>query len=351
VTLLTFAIACEPRAQGGYDSRPSFGPAEESDTDTDTDSDTDSDTDTDTDTDSDSDTGTKPPAFDCEHGIPEPPYDGRRVVGSITAEDVDVDNEGYIVGSDRDRLYRTSRDGTQEMLHPDAGNPQAVHVLPSGDVVFFKETTIVLDRLDPTGGVHTVVDGYYLPYVDADASGRVYASSVAFGHTESQILRIDPVSKAVDVIVDEFEHGVPWGISLAEDYRAVYVAGNHGIDGEVTDATRIYRVPLDEKGDAEGEPELFVEFEGPSRWTEGLAVDICGNVYVSRGSEVWRISKDGSRIDPIWTADRTDYRVIAGLAFGREGEGGTDPLALYASNPYEKEAFEIDAGVLGKPRW
>lgn len=350
MTFLVLAIACKPDAEEGYDPRPSFSSPEESDADTDTDADTDSDTDTDTDT--DSDTGTKGPAFDCEHGIPEPPYEGRVVTGSITAEDIDVDNEGYIVGSDRERLYRTSRDGTAEMIHPDAGNPQAVDVLPSGDVLFFKETTIVLDRLDTKGGVHTVLDGgHYLPYADADASGRLYASSLGFHHAGNQVLRIDPVAKTVDVIVGDFEDGIPWGISLAADYRAVYVAANDDVEGIVTGPARIYRVALDEKGDADGELELFVEFEGPSRWMEGLAVDICGNVYASLGSEVWRISKDGSRIDPIWVADRTDYRVISGLAFGRDGEGGTDPLALYAANTYEKEAFEIDAGVLGKPRW
>ena len=36
---------------------------------------------------------------------------------------------------------------------------------------------------------------------------------------------------------------------------------------------------------------------------------------------------------------------------GPAREGGTDPFKLYASNPYQKNAIEIDVGVEGKARW
>ena len=96
-----------------------------------------------------------------------------------------------------------------------------------------------------------------------------------------------------------------------------------------------------------------MEFDGDSYWTEGLAVDVCGNVYASLGTKVVRIMKDSKEVDTIWEADSGSSwgRAISGLAFGRKGEGGTDPLKLYASNPYAKWAVEIDAGVYGKSGW
>jgi hypothetical protein len=150
-----------------------------------------------------------------------------------------------------------------------------------------------------------------------------------------------------------WEDDYPWGITFNEDYTALYVSVVQGFDAYMTEPSRIYKLKLDDAGDLDGDPELFVEFEGETSWTEGLAADVCGNVYASLGTKVVRISKDGKTIDVIWESDSGTHwgRAISGLAFGRKGEGGTDPLKLYASNPYGKYAFEIDAGVYGKAGW
>src|SRR4249919_3324952 len=139
---IVMALGCFSSGGGGYQrdtSVPYFPPpSEESDTDTDTDSDTDADTDTDTDTDSDTDTG---PTFDCKAGLPaSPPYDGRTLDDTVTAEDMDVDNDGYIIGSDRVNLYRSSVDGDTDMIMPNVGNPQAMIVLPTDDIVIYQES-------------------------------------------------------------------------------------------------------------------------------------------------------------------------------------------------------------------
>ena len=350
--LFFYALACTPTGDGGPSNEQYF-PTEESDADTDTDSDTDadsdSDTDSDTDSDADSDTDTD---FDCVSGLPTSlPYDSREIDGSATAEDLDIDNDGFIIGSDRSHLYRSNADGDLDMIMPNAGNPQAIVVLPSDDIVFYPETG-QLERLAPDGDRFVVATGIYMPYGDATAEGIVYGSLYQFTHEDrSAIGRIDPFENEVEEIMD-WEDDYPWGITFNENYTALYVSVIQGFDGVIDGPTRIWKVNLDDNGYPDGDPEIFVEFTGETSWTEGLAVDVCGNVYASLGTKIARISKDGETIDVIWEGE-IDWgaRAISGLAFGRKGEGGTDPLKLYASNPYEKYAIEIDAGVYGKSAW
>jgi sugar lactone lactonase YvrE len=356
VIFLVLAVACSPTGSGTDDSARAPHVGEESDTDTDADgdSDTDADTDTDSDVDSDADTDTGS-AFDCKTGLsPSLPYDGRKIIGSATAEDLDIDNDGYIIGSDRANLYRSDVDGDLELILPNVANPQAVVVLPNDDIVLYNEDGR-LERLETSGDLSTITTSYYIPYADATASGLVYAAAPNFwSHTGdglSHIIRIDPTAGTVDELM-VWEDDYPWGITFNEDYTALYVSVVQGFDASTTEGNRIYKLNLDAKGDLDGDPELFVEFDGESSITEGLAVDVCGNVYVALMSRIMRVSNDAKTIDAIWEADpKTVGRAIAGLAFGREGAGGTDPTKLYASNPYRKDAYEIDVGVYGKAAW
>ena len=351
VSWVTFLLACAPRTRNDSDRSDQHVPNAESDADTDADADTDSDTDTDTDSDTDADTD-----FDCESDLPpSPPYGSRTIDGSATSEDLDVDNDGYIVGSDRMNLYRSSGAGDLDMILPNVFNPQAIVVLPTDDVVFYSEGGELLERLDPKGERHLIVSGLSVPYGAAAPSGVVYASFFDTWVTGADaILRIDPFENEVEEILD-WDHDFPWGITFNEDYSALYVSVVQGYNGFVHGQIRIWKVNLDEEGYVDGDPELFVEFTGGTMFSEGLAVDVCGNVYVSLGSKIVRVSKDGTHVDDIWIDDDSTPhgldRAVSGLAFGRKGEGGTDPLKLYASNPYGKYAIEIDAGVYGKSAW
>ncbi len=351
--ILLLLLACSPDDGKGNsgDNSGSYFPSEDSDADSDADSDSDTDSDSDADTDSDTDTDTNP--FDCKGGIPTAlPYESRTIDGSATGEDLDIDNHGYIIGSDRVNLYRADTYGDVDMIMPNVDNPQAIVVLPTDDIVLFGEFSAKVERLSPSGDCSTVTTGYYLPYADANAAGAIYASVYPDMTLGTFIIRIDPFENTVDELL-VWEHDYPWGITFNEDYTALYVSVVQGFDAVLDGPSRIYRVDLDENGDVEGEPHVFVEFDGDATWTEGLAVDVCGNVYASLGTKIMRISKDGKTVEEIWRAEEvsTFARAISGLAFGREGAGGTDPLKLYASNPYSKDAIEIDVGVYGKSGW
>ncbi len=95
----------------------------------------------------------------------------------------------------------------------------------------------------------------------------------------------------------EWEDDYPWGITFNEDYTALYISVIQGFDGYIEGPSRIYKLKLDDAGYADGDPEVFVEFTGETSWTEGLAVDVCGNVYASLGTKIMRVSKDGKTID------------------------------------------------------
>jgi hypothetical protein len=349
LTLWFLGLACSPRAESDryeVDSSVLAVPVE-SDTDTDTDSDSDTDSDTDTDADTDADTDTP---FDCKSGVPPLPYDSRIIEGSVAGEDVEIDNDGYIVGSDRHNLYRTDAAGVSELIVPNTWNPQAIVALPTDDLVLYQEDG-KLERIDPDGNRSTISTGIYIPYGDANAAGLIYASWFEYG-VGGHLVRIDPFAETVDEIL-EWEDDFAWGIAFDEDYTALYVSVVQAFDGYLEGTSRLYKVSLDASGDVDGDPELFVEFSGGTTWTEGLAVDVCGNVYASLGRKIVRVSKDGKSIDEIWESDETSWigRTISGLAFGRKGAGGTDPMKLYASNPYDKVAIEIDVGVYGKSAW
>ena len=336
-------LACAPKEKDT--GRDVFAGAEG-----DADTDTDTDTDADSDSDSDSDTDTTPKGFDCKSDLPTSlPLDGREIEGSVTSEDLAIDNEGYIVGSDRLNLYRSNIKGDVEMIVPNVGNVQAIVVLPNDDTLLFQEGSNELELYDPEGNRTVLSTSYYIPFADVNAEGIVYASTMPDTVKGGAIVRIDPVAETIDEIY-QWTDIHPWGITFDEKYDALYVSMVRypGFNGD--DPARVVKLQLDVAGEVVGDPEVFVEFENATGYAEGLTVDACGNVYFSLATGVVRVSKDAKKIETIWVGTVTN-RSISGLSFGRGGPGGSEPMKLYASNPYEKFAVEIDAGVPGTAAW
>jgi hypothetical protein len=356
MTSFLFALACTDSKDGQRDSnQPFFGDDGGGETEADADTDSDSDTDADTDSDSDADTDTKP--YDCKGTkVPSAPLDSRMITGTLTAEDIAIDNDGYIIGSDRLILYRSDIDGHLDIILPEANNPQALVVLQDGDIYMEEESHFGLVRISPSGDFHTVSTDYYIPYGDAAPDGTVYFSALPngtiTGKDPSYLLRVDPSSDEVEEIM-EWKEDYPWGISFNEDHTALYVSVVQDWDAYMSKASRIFTVPLDDDGYVAGDPELYVTLDEGAITTEGLAVDACGNLYVSLAARLFRVPKGGGSYELVWEASSIGLlgRAAAGLEFGRGGAGGTDPLKLYASDPYGKEAVEIDAGIGGNLPW
>jgi len=355
--VLVLALACADPNGGQRDSRQNYfgddggGGGGESDSDADTDSDADSDTDSDADadTDADSDTDTTP-SFDCKgKKVPAPPFDSRVVPNSATSEDLAIDNDGYIVGSDRANLYKADTSGNAELIFPNVLNPQLLEVLPNDDILMYNENGELV-KIEADGDEYTVYSVTYLPFGDVTSDGIVYATFPNFwaGHSDgkSHIVRIDPTTDDYEEILT-WDYDYPWGIAFNEDRTALYVSVVQSFDAGMTKASQVFEVALDKDGYPAGDPELYVTIDEGAIMTEGLAVDECGNLYVSLSTRIFRVSKGAKAVEQIWDAADLGlkYRAASGLQFGRGGEGGTGRQMLYTGNPYAKEAVEIDVGV------
>jgi sugar lactone lactonase YvrE len=346
------ALACSDPDGGQRDSKQNYfgddgggSGGGESDADTDTDADSDSDADSDADSDSDTDTT---PTFDCKgKKVPAPPLDWRVVTNSATSEDLAIDNDGYIVGSDRANLYKADTFGNVEMIFPNVVNPQLLEVLPNDDILMYNENGELV-KLTADGDEYGVYSVTYLPFGDVNPDGIVYATFPNFwkGHSDgkSHIVRIDPSTDDYEEILT-WDDDYPWGITFNEDHTALYVSVVQNFDAGMTKASKVYKVALGADGYPSGDPELYVTIDDGAIMTEGLAVDECGNLYVSLSTRIFRVSKGATAVEQVWAAADPTYRAASGLEFGRGGKGGTDRQKLYVGNPYANEAVEIDVGV------
>jgi sugar lactone lactonase YvrE len=222
-------------------------------------------------------------------------------------------------------------------------------VLPNDDILMYNENGELV-KITADKDEYTVYAPTYLPYGAANPDGIVYATFPNFwkgkSDGKSHIVRIDPSTYSYEEILD-WEDDFPWGITFNEDHTALYVSVVQNFDAWMEEASRIWKVQLDPDGYPAGDPELYVTLDEGAIMTEGLAVDQCGNLYVSLSSRIFRVAKGGKSYELLWdSADLgLEGRAASGLQFGRGGEGGTDPLKLYAGCPYAKEAVEIDVGI------
>jgi hypothetical protein len=92
-----------------------------------------------------------------------------------------------------------------------------------------------------------------------------------------------------------------------------------------------------------GPPSLFGST--PGSWHDGLALDICDNVYVAEYNNrgLYRFSPDGARMQTL--ADNTSNLYGHGITWGRTG-GSWNDHGLYQPQPYNGNTVAvIDIGV------
>ena len=142
----------------------------------------------------------------------------------------------------------------------------------------------------------------------------------------------------------------PWCISSTRTSRRSTWPSCRGRRSDPRTST-LFQLKLD-AGVTLGDAGALHRFEGDSLYSEGLAVDACGNLYVSLGTRIYRVSSDGKTADLIWVrTDTTLYaRAIAGLEFGRGGSGGTTRQS--STRPaLHQECARDRVGMRGKSRW
>ena len=110
--------------------------------------------------------------------------------------------------------------------------------------------------------------------------------------------------------------------------------------------TTVYYVDLNEDLEVISEPEPFRSGVGDG-WMDGLAVDICGNVYVAEyySGGMYRISPDATEMTTLFRVGASGSMYGHGIQWG-SGVGGWDDHTMFIPQPYNGDSVaELYLGV------
>jgi sugar lactone lactonase YvrE len=206
-------------------------------------------------------------------------------------------------------------------------------MLPNLDLVANLGSSVA--RFTPEGGSEELANSLEYPNgLTVGLNGMVYVSEQAAG----RVIRIDPATKQKTTVADEL--GNANGLALSQDQKTLHV-GTFG-EGKVwaldlTQTPAGVRVLAEDFGDG-----------GDGAGFDGLATDVCGNVYVTEFSvaKIWRISPGGQTKLAVDLGSEAQASWIPNLHFG-SGVGGWDRKTLYVMSLDAPRVFALKIGVPG----
>ena len=253
--------------------------------------------------------------------------------GLIASEDLDINAEGMLVGSNDKTIFLNSYEGSTTILVPNIDFRAGMRFIPGGDLIVNKDTTGQVLRVEPDGTTHTVVNGLSYPNgMTVDMEGFVYVTDQG----TNKVLRIDPIAEEYEVITTAV--GSPNGITFSVDYKLLFIAGFNG------DPT-VYALPVEAPG-VFGEAFPYATNVGTGA-LDGMGVDICGNLYIADygASQLLRIPPGGGPNNEV-VIQNGGY--MPNLQWG-QGIGGWDSLSIYLPEGWAKQVREVYLGVPSKP--
>ncbi len=274
-------------------------------------------------------------APDCSV-LPPLPVSYEVYEGIYTAEDFDIDGEGYLVTVNRGNLLGTDMNRSEKLIFPAVTNngSAGTRVLPNGDwvVADLELDSVNLVELD-TGVKRILLGGLAYPNgVEVDSDGYVYVAE----HNGGRLRWVHSETGDAGTVADGLES--PNGVILSPDEQTLY-AGSMG--GGV-----IYAVDRLAPGTQQwSEWRILYDTEGINGGGfDGINVDICGNVYITEFSS--------GRINRI-TPDGLDYSLVIKLPSGwipnmrwGHGIGGWKTDVMYVTG--FTKIFALDMGIEGK---
>lgn len=181
-------------------------------------------------------------------------------------------------------------------------------------------------RTEPDGSVTVIADSYRGRRLNSPndvvvrADGTIWFTDPDYGLRQNvrdqpreqeydHVFRFDPMTGALDVVVDDFDK--PNGLAFSPDHRTLYVADSAVTEGpEHPSHIRTFRVADD--GRVSG-GEVFATTVGIP---DGMRVDTAGNLWASVGPGVNVYAPDGELLGRVgFPADVTN------LCFGGRGDG------------------------------
>jgi len=295
--------------------------------------DTFTDTDTDTVTDTDTDTGTPTTGPDCS--VPPPtPVTYQTINFFDTAEDFDIDGDGYLGTIDAGNLVGTNMAGDRKLIVSNlTGGSAGTRILANGDWVVADVGAGALKLYEVATGVkRTLLAGLAYPNgVEVDSDDYVYVAE----NSGARLRWVHSVTGDSGTIANNLVQ--PNGVILSPDEQTIYVGSFGG--GVVYAIDRVAPNSQDWTNQR-----VLYETQGPDGGFDGINVDICGNVYITEFTtgKIYRISPDGQ--DTALVVDLPSFW-IPNMRWGH-GIDGWETDVLYVSG--FSEIYALDMGIVGK---
>jgi sugar lactone lactonase YvrE len=278
----------------------------------------------------------------CDNLPTNVPYKVKR--GPKAAADFVFDRDGMLISVSGGRVWKTPFSGQPTLfLNASVGifgdQSHGTRLLPNGDLVISTSESAsregLLLRIPPDGRASVLASGFdRANAIEVDLQGFVYVAEMS----RKQVVRVDGATGAATVLVNGNGLELPYGVTFSPDYRTLYI-------GERTNGS-IFALEVQPDGTA-GAMRVLARDNGAGL-LDGMAVDACGNVYVSGfdSGQVYRVAPDGG--SPQLVADLSDLSLsIPNMQWG-SGTGGWDPSMLYVIDQRQDQVYELHVRVRGK---
>ncbi len=208
---------------------------------------------------------------------------------------------------------------------------------------FASNGDLIANTEEGLGGVTSAAQRYTIN-ASIDAYGLLLAATgEIFVADDYSVQKVDPTTGAAVVVVSSDPDWEPHSLELSPALDKLYV-GMIGLEGG-----QIRVVSLDSDLNATGPLEPFVDVAQDAAWVDGIAADICGNVYATNftTSQLFKITPAGDvSVYLDWSGDPTQYGHA--VVFGN-GKGGFREDAIYLPMPYNGNTVqEVVVGVPGR---
>ncbi len=267
------------------------------------------------------------PAIDCAT-LSAAPLSAGLVAGARAYHGIVITDAGTLVGSDGNNLLEADGYGLSTVFFPGTGSMEQLDRFPDGTIVGARSNGDIIQILP--GGGNTV-----LATVGSTYGVRVGPDDKVYVADWSRITRIDPALGTVETWFDGGNQFKPKVLDFSVDHTKMYV-------GSINNGGKVYELDLDANFDPVGTPRVLAST--PGSWHDGLAVDVCGNLYVAEynTTSMYRISPAGV-VSTLFDPPFSNYG--HGVVFGN-GAGPFSETALYVPLPYDgNKVAEVEIGV------
>ena len=250
-------------------------------------------------------------------------------------------SEGFLLFSDipANRIYQWSSDrGVKVFLDP-SGNSNGLTYDKEGRLLICEHGNRRLSGIEKDSSYTVLADRFRGKRFNSPndvvvrSDGTIYFTDPPYGIQPEQqelqfqgVYRLDPVSRKLTLLVDDFER--PNGLAFSPDETVLYIA-----DSSARRHVRAFEVKDDGTLD---NSRVFAEIRSKLPGNpDGMKVDVDGHLYVSAAGGIWVFSENGEHVGTIETPETP-----ANCAFGDK-----DWKSLYIAA--RTSVYRIRLGVPG----